>query len=481
MNAMDEALRELRQVDGQVTSEIIRDLIDGHAKRRAEMIRLYERYRADACGVPIFQRQVPDYEAINNKLNNDFFSEIIDTKIGYFLGKPIVYDVPNEEGLDAFEEKIQLFRTRNNVEDLDSETGKYAAICGYGARLLYIDQDGQEAAMNLPPWEVIFIYDRSIDEPQYAMRYYKVTVSQDGRKTERWRVEWYDAENVTFYIEDDNGDFVLDDSEEKNPRPHMFDGVPVIEFPNNEERQGDAEKVLSLIDAYDRTLSDVNNEIEAFRLAYMAFYGFVPDKETLEEAKQTGAFGIPNADAGAKIEFITKNLNDTVIENHLNRLEANILRFAKSVNFTDEQFAGNLSGVAMRFKLFALESKCITAERKFSAALRRQFKILSSAWQKKGVPADYTKVKFTFTRNLPVNIMDEAQATALLKGLVSERTRLGLLSFVQDVEAELEQMDREALDLTGGEDDVIPGRGPDGGPADGPDGAGAGEGIPEGA
>jgi len=82
VNAMDEALRELRQVDGQVTSEIIRDLIDGHAKRRAEMIRLYERYKADACGVPIFQRQGPDYEAINNKVNNDFFSEIIDTKIG---------------------------------------------------------------------------------------------------------------------------------------------------------------------------------------------------------------------------------------------------------------------------------------------------------------------------------------------------------------------------------------------------------------
>jgi len=56
-----------------------------------------------------------------------------------------------------------------------------------------------------------------------------------------------------------------DDTEE--PKEHMFDYVPVIEFPNNEERLGDAEKVLRPHRwAYDRTMSDVNSEIEQFRL-----------------------------------------------------------------------------------------------------------------------------------------------------------------------------------------------------------------------
>jgi len=126
------------------------------------------------------------------------------------------------------------------------------------------------------------------------------------------------------------------------------------------------------------------------------------------------------------------------------------MRFSKSVNFTDEQFAGNLSGVAIRFKLMALESKSVTTERKYSAALRRQFKVLASAWRKKGILLDYENVWFQFKRNVPINLLDEAQTTAALRGHVSERTRLGLLSFVDDVEWEIEQMEQEKeVDLGG--------------------------------
>lgn len=452
---MDDILQELKQIDGQVTSDIINDLIQEHAPIRQRMIQMYERYKASIEGVPIYSREVPDYEKVNNKLNNDFFSEIVDTKVGYFMGKPISYSVDREapayEVVDAI---LQDFNLRNNIDDLDAETAKYAAICGLGARLLYIDRDGQERVMVVPPWECIFVYDRSINEPQYAMRYYTITIRDGDQTKEQMRVEWYDDQNVTYYISDDDGGFYLDDTERINPQPHMFDGIPLLAYPNNEELQGDGDRVLSLIDAYDRTLSDVNSEIESFRLAYMLFYGFEPDEETLARARQTGAFGIHNPDQGDKIEFLTKQLNDTVIENHLNRLEQNILRFAKSVNFGDKEFAGNLSGVAMKFKLFSLESKCITAERKFTAALRQQFKILASAWAKKGVRIDYTDIYFQFKRNFPLNLLDEAQTSALLKGLVSEETRLSLLSFVDSPQWEIDRMAEEMLDLGGGLDDI---------------------------
>lgn len=485
---MDEILQELRRIDGQVTSDIIKDLINDHAPTRQRMMDLYERYKASAEGVPIFSRKVPDYEKVNNKLNNDFFSEIIDTKVGYFMGKPIVYSVDRDApGSEVIDERIQDFNIQNNVEDLDSETAKMAAICGLGARLLYIDRDGNERMMNLPPWECIFVYDRSINEPQYALRYYKVKVQEGDTFQDRNRVEWYDPENVTFFIENADGDYVLDDTEPQNPMPHMFDGIPLIAFLNNEEQQGDVEKTLSLIDAYDRALSDVNSEIEAFRLAYMIFYGFNPEPEDIEKAKQTGAFGVTDPESGAKIEFLTKQMNDTIIENHLNRLEQNILRFAKSVNFGDEQFAGNLSGVAMKFKLFALESKCTTAERKFTAALRQQFKILTSAWAKKGIAVDYKDIWFQFKRNFPLNLLDEAQTSATLKGLVSEQTRLSLLSFIDDPQWEIEQMEKEALNLDDGgglDDELSDEPGEDGeafGSDSGEDGEDADQGIQQGA
>lgn len=437
---MQDILKELMALNGQVTSEIIKDLIDDHAPTRAKMLALYNRYKTD--DLPILNREFEDESKINNKLNNSFDSEIVDTKIGYFIGNPISYQARDERGKTAT--ALSEFILRNNIDDLDSEAVKMATICGYGARLLYIDREGQERVMNVDPWEIILIYDRSINEPQFALRYYDITVKEGNEEKTKTRVEWYDDTTVTYYIEDDNGDYVLDLTEPVNPQPHLFDLVPIVVFPNNEERQGDAEKVLNLIDAYDRTLSDVNSEIEQFRLAYMAFYGYDPDEETLKKAARTGAFGLDDKGEGVGIEFITKEMNDTVIENHLNRLEANIMRFGKSVDMTDEQFANNLSGVAIRYKIMALETKCITMERKITAALRQQFRVLCTAWAKKGISANYTDIHFEFKRNLPVNLKDEAEATNLLRGHVSERTRLGQLSFIGNVAGEMEEMAKDA-------------------------------------
>ena len=450
MNAIQQALLHLTRTNGAVTSQIIKDLIADHAPKASKMRALYKRYKAEIDGVPIFTRSFEDENKINNKLNNDFFSDIVDTKVGYFAGEPITYglDKTNYTGEDGELNEseyykhlgvVDKFKIHNNIDDLDAETAKMAAICGYGARLCYIDTDGYERVINIPPWECIFISDRSIGEPQYALRYY--TITDNGEETTR--VEWYDYTTVTFYVL--RGDeYVLDDTEDA--KPHMFERVPLIEFPNNDERLGDAEKVLSLIDAYDRTMSDVNSEIEQFRLAYMVFYGVEIDQETIERAKQTGAFGLPNYDGNERAEFLTKNMNDVMIENHLNRLEENIMRFSKSVNFSDDNFAGQASGVSLKFKMLGLESKCIISERKMISALRQQFKVIGSAWEKKGINIDFSNFIFQFKRNFPLDIQTEATSTALLRGHVSEQTRLGMLSFVDDVEYELELMRQERED-----------------------------------
>ena len=450
MDYIEIALQQIQR-QGGVDSDILKDLIEGHAPARERMMGLYERYRADVNGVPILTRQFDDPNKINNKLNNDFFSDIIDTKVGYFAGKPVSYIIDKEqEGYKKLTETLDDFLKRNNAPDLDSETAKMAAITGEGVRLLYIDRDGDERVTLARPWESILLCESGMDAPLYAMRYYHVRREvKPGDWQDVIRVEWYDDEYITYYVQiRKDGDFRPDDYEQPNPVPHNFDYVPMVHFPNNEEMQGDCEKVLALIDGYDKTISDVNSEIEQFRLAYMAFYGIEVDEEVLMLAKRTGAFNFPDTDG--KMEFVTKMLDDDVVEHHLARLEDNIMRFSKSVNFADEKFAGTQTGVALRYKMLALESKCITAERKFTAALRQMFKVLASAWAKRGVGMDYMDVDFQFTRNFPLNLNDEADTTSKLRGHVSEQTRLSLLSFVDDPAWELEQMQAEdagAVDL----------------------------------
>ncbi|TWM94714.1 hypothetical protein CHCC14598_3117 [Bacillus licheniformis] len=434
-----------------ISGELISQIIEEHKEDHDRMKKLYARYKAEPDGVPILQRKAVDYEdfetgrikridhKVNNKLNNSFDSEIVDTKVGYLFGHPIAYEVDDKSktgNVSAIKHLIEDFKLRNHVPDEDSEWGKMAAICGYGARLAYVDKEAKERIKNIDPWEVVFITDGNIHEPEYALRYYETC---DGQL----KAEFYDSANIHYYSTKDSSVFTED-----RIQPHMFKGCPLFGLANNKELKGDAEKVLSLIDAYDRTISDASNEIEQYRLAYLVLKGLGADDETLEKLKETGVLQL--LEENDEVSYLTKDINDAIIENHLNRLEKDILRFAKSVNFTDESFAGNVSGVAMKFKLMALENKSITMERKMTAALRYQFKILFSAWGTKGKASedDYLKVWFGFTRNLPVNLLEESQIAGGLKGLVSEETRLSLLSFVDDVQYEIDKMKEEQDEYT---------------------------------
>lgn len=441
--------------DGTViTGQMIKELIEDHAFTKTRTHTLYERYRTTK--VPIFNRTFDGANAgkINNLINNDFFSEVIDVKQGYLTGKPIVYSLDknkydmkkeqestikkvlnklkktvlkSEDEYEKHNDFLTRLTIRNNFPDLDAELVKLVSICGHAGREIHVDDEGEVRVANLNPWETIFLTNQ-YGEVVYAVRYYLDT---NDKEEKVMKAEFFDASGVT-YFEESEGDY-----DKTGEQEHLFGLCPIIKVINNEEEMGDVERVLALIDGYDRTLSDINSEIEQFRLAYMYFKGKEPTAEVIESAKQTGGFFVGQ---DGEVGFITKNINDQVVENHLNRLEDNILRFAKSVHFGDAVFGNDISGVAMKFKLFALESKSVVLEMKMQAALRNQFKIIANLGNLQNVGMDYLDVFFEFKRNLPINMQDEVQANAAMMGLVSERTRLAQLPFVDDVEYEIEQM-----------------------------------------
>lgn len=432
-------LEKFAREDFEVDGKIISDLIEGHKQRRDKMIRLYKAYKGE--GLEIQYRVFKDKAKINNKLVNPYRKDIIDQVVGYLFGEPILYQVlpelldeKSKAGYDRVVATLTKFRIRNNLADLDAETGKMASICGYGARLLYIDTDGNEAVMNVKPWEVIFIDDPSINEVQYALRYYYFT-DTDGE--ERIKAEWYDNKNITYYIQGADGKFYIDTTEGNGGiEPHLFEFVPLVKFKNNDEEMGDFEQVESLIDAYDRIVSDTQNEIEEFRQAYMYFKGVEIDKDTIERARQTGAFKLPeNGDAG----FLTKNINDILVENQKKTLNDNIYKFAQAVDMQDEKFS-DTSGEARKWKLLALENKAIIKERKFTKALRQQFKILESVWRVKAVPVNYEAIDFAFGRNLPIDLKYLAESVTRFKGIIPDRKLLELLPFIDDIDAALKEL-----------------------------------------
>lgn len=440
--AMQDLILEIQ--NGGIKSDLIKKVIADNAARLDAMEKLYERYKATKDGVPIKTRVyeidgVIQEGKINRRLNNDFFSEIIDTKTGYFVGKPVSY-VLNKESVKNFDVKndiLQRFNKDNNVPDLDSETSKIASICGYCGRLLYLDK-GVERVKLIYPFECVVLYTDSISRPFMSFYFYGTRYTENKKVKAYQYIDVYDATTKTTWKYGDNHEYVM----EGGSIPHMIPNVPLFGISNNDELQGDAEKVLELIDAYDRTLSDYDSELEQFRLAYMAITGATITKETLKEMRQTGAISLPE---GATADFLVKQLSVDALERLLDRLEANINRFAKHVNMSDEQFAGNQTGVAMKYKMLPLESKCITAERKFITGLQYQYGVLSAIWNVKnaGLNFDPLELEYTFTRNFPLNLAEDAETAAKLKGIVSDRTLLGLLPFIKDVDKEIEQIQAE--------------------------------------
>jgi SPP1 family phage portal protein len=431
----------LDENNGEPTPKLLKKIIDEFEPLKQRMINRYERYKASEKGVPIFTREFKgdgNKDKVNNKLNNDFFSEIIDTKIGYMFGLPISYSLDHDD--EEVLKRIQDFLKANHTEDADAETGKFASVCGYGARLLYHDKEGIEKVMNIKPYEAIFLTNSSVAEPTYAIRCYPIKVIDGDDFKDGYKVEFYNETNIIEYTGED-----LDKLQETKRIPNLYKGVPLIGFPNNEELQGDVDKSIALIEGYDRAFSDVNSEIEQFRLAYMVFTGVEIDEETTKDLIKSGAIELPE---GATASFLTKSLDDDILEHHLDRLEKNICRFTKHVNLSDESFGGNLTGVAIRYKLLALETKSGTLEMKFTKSLRQQFKLLFDAWNLRSNKdeLDYLCMTFQFTRNIPVNLADEADVQGKLQGLMSEETRLSLFSAIHDPKAEIQKMQEEEAD-----------------------------------
>lgn len=423
-----------------ITSKIMSRIIRKHRGNSNFNRKLCERYQCLEDGVPIFRR-VPRFakgDDLNNHLNNDFFSEIVDFKTGYFAGKPIAYsysksdESKTETGSDKAAEfagkALTDFTVHANLYDVDMQCVKYAAICGYGARLFYIDKQAMENVMPILPYQAALLYDTGdMSEPEFGVRYYK---TRDINDAVVCKAEFYDSEYIYSFSGSSFDSLELS----KAPEPHLFGQCPLQGIPNNEELTGDAEKVLSLIDAYDRSMSDSSNEIENFAQAYMVYKNVLVDEEQMLKSQQSGSIRFFSNNEHSDVYYLTKNINDTFLQNYHDRLEDNIYHFSKTPNINDETF-GNASGVSLKFKLTETEAKCGMLQAKMQAAGMYMFRLLSNSFARRlRVNLIPEQCVMEFKRNFPLDTLSEAQAAqAMIASGLPKRVVYGnAYSFVDD-------------------------------------------------
>ena len=442
---------EIEEIDRNgISDALINHIISKHAANREYNLSMHKRYEALDGEVPIFNRE-PRFEEenpVNNKINNDFVGEIIDFKTGYFAGKPAVYtyadtkeskeDTGGEAARDEASKALSDFVARNNLWGVDMDVTKNAAIASYAGRQFYFDSEGNERVMALPGYECIILSETDITEPKYGIRYYK---TQGLGGEEIWKAEFDDGKTIRFY----EGSFAGLVEKPEKAIPNLFGLCAIQGIPNNTEMLGDAEKVMADIDAYDRVMSDVSNEVESFSNAYLAFENVDMGEDEIKRGQKTGAFQyFTSGSQPGSIHFITKNIQDAFVENHLNRLEENIYRFSKTPNLTSDQNFGSASGESLKFKLTGLETKCSLFQSKMQSANAYMFKLLASSWNKKRIAFDPLQCYVTYKRNFPENVLNEAQAvSALISTGYPKRKAYEKLPWVDDVDEIMELIEEE--------------------------------------
>ena len=411
--------------DTEMTLTLLSEFLTKHThevKNRYEP--LYNAYTSDH--EILHEEAKPKYKPDNRVVVN-FPKYIVDTMNGFFIGNPIKIIAEDE----AVADYVEYLDRYNDQDDNNAELAKICSIYGKGHEMYYTDEESELCITYLDPKEAFMIYDESIIErPLFFVRRY---VDREG-------LEYGSISDETSVrnFKVTGGLRWLDEW-----TPHYFPGVPATEYVENGERQGIFEPVMSMVNAYNKAISEKANDVDYFADAYLKVLGTTIDKDDVQFIRDNRIVNF-EGDGSDKIiaEFMEKPNSDTTQENLLERLERLIFQISMVANISDENF-GTASGIAMKYKLQSMSNLEKTKERKFAAGMNRRYQLLFGHPASK-VPADaWIQLQYKFTPNIPANLQEEAQIASQLEGITSHETQLKVISAVEDVKGELDKIEEE--------------------------------------
>lgn len=423
----------------KLTKDDIKDIIDYGEKISGRFNKLKEYY----LGLQDICKRNKDGSLKNNKIVVNHAKYIVDTNTGYLLGNPVEYQA--SEGYDI-QPLLDVYK-KNVITDLDVELCKDIGIFGLQYEYVYAGEDSLPKSVEIDNRNVVLVRDDTVEHKELFAVMYRPVFDGEEKKENilYWDVTCADDRVIRSYKYDSNSL-----SQNGKDTIHVFQEVPVIEYKNNPEYLGDFETVISLIDAYNLLQSDRVNDKEQLVDAILCFYGVDFDVDQIDNLKEHRVLAQIPTDG--KVEYLVKQLNETDTDVLRQTLEADIHKISMVPNITDENFVGNSSGVAIRYKLLGFEQNIKNKERYFEKGLMKRFRLYNNFLSTKSamslVPTE--EVDTIFKRNLPSNDFETSQMINNLSGFVDKETLVAQLSFVKDAKeiVELAEKENEVDDKT---------------------------------
>lgn len=387
--------------------------------------KMYQYYKGDTDAI---RKYLFVTERSNLKINLNYIKKFIKEEVAYTLGNDITYEsrTDNENVVRDIE-----YYTAHWNELHDTDLMKYLIVFTKVYELYYIDDNADFCSKIIKPTEGYAYYDESSKKVLFFIHSFK-----------------NDFDTTTSYIDVYTADKIYHFDSKFNeiaaPTINIFGEVPVSIGELTEEGYDDSlyKDLKGLQDAFETNLSDIANEISDFRNAYLLFINSQVGEDDVPKMKKLGVLQLPGDKADAK--WLIKNINDTFIQNTLNRYEDTMYQLACHINH-NEKLQSNLSGITLRSRLIVLENKCsleIKAHKNIvKNRLRFLFKYLDL---KKNKKYDYKDVKALYTPNIPTDDLSTAQMLSQIpEGIISKDTARGLFSFINNKVAEAEKVKEE--------------------------------------
>lgn len=319
----------------------------------------------------------------NIKIPHAFFTEQVDQKVQYLLSNPVEFETADTELKTYLEEYIDddfQLMLQEMVEGASKKAYEFAYVYrATSGKLLFKVADSRK---------VIVIYD-DMNEVIAIIRYYDTDITKDNRKVTVTKAELWDTEKTWFFVSssDYNNRFILDESQEINPRFHQvvedsdgnllgkgFGYIPFLKLSNNKNEKTDLEPIKALIDDYDLMACALSNNLVDFDHPIYAVKGYQSDNldnlvTNLRTKKTVGV----SQDGG--IDVKTVDIPVTARKTKLETDKEAIYKFGMA--FDSSQVGdGNITNIVIKSRYSLLDLKCNKTEIRLRAFIKQLLDII---------------------------------------------------------------------------------------------------------
>ena len=326
----------------EVTRDNLLDILNKstfiHEQNRGDIQYLWDYYKGNQ---DILYRPLDNVNNANNIIVENHANEIVTFKTGYLLQSPIQY-VPRAEGI---EEEISLLNNYVFDEEKPSKDKKlsdWMHICGTGYRMILSDNNDNDFApfelYTLDPRNTFVVYHNGLDKRVMMGVTVKVTNIDV-------RVVTYSGYTPTHYFKVVNDEIV-------EWERHLYQDVPIIEYPLNEARIGAFELVLPLLEGINKTASDRQNGLENFIHALLVLKNVDLEDGAISKIKILGGIKISDTspDRKADVEYLTQKLDQGDTQTLIDHEYKQVLRIC-GMPFMNMSGAGSSdNGIAVELR-----------------------------------------------------------------------------------------------------------------------------------